>query len=49
MNETDVMVPRFLNTIAGAVGCTTAAGDPLDDFNAANNGNVTGRIASLIA
>ena len=49
VNETDVMVPKFLNTIGTAVGCTTATGDPLDDFNSANNGNVTGRIASLIA
>lgn len=49
VNETDVMVPKFLNTIGTAVGCTTATGDPLDDFNSANNGNVKGRIASLIA
>jgi uncharacterized protein DUF1552 len=49
VDETDVMLPKFLNTIGAAVGCTTSGGDPLDDFNAANNGNVTGQIASLIA
>jgi hypothetical protein len=49
VNEPDVEVPKFLNTIGAAVGCTTAAGDPLDDFNAANNGNITGHIASLVA
>ena len=30
-------------------GCTTGTGDPMEDFNSANNGNITGRIASLIA
>jgi Protein of unknown function (DUF1552) len=49
VHEPDVMVPKFLNTIGSAVGCTTATGDPLDDFNAGNNGQVTGRIASLLA
>ena len=49
VNETDVMVPKFLNTIGTAVGCTTRTGDPLENFNSANNGNITGRIASLIA
>jgi hypothetical protein len=42
-------VAQFLNTIGAAVGCKNAAGNPLDDFNASNNGNITGRIASLIA
>jgi hypothetical protein len=49
VNEPDVEVPKFLNTIGAAAGCTNADGDPLDDFNAANNGNITGQIASLIA
>jgi hypothetical protein len=49
VDETDVMVPKFLNTIGTAVGCRNPAGDSLDDFNSANNGNVTGRIASLVA
>jgi hypothetical protein len=49
VNEPDVEVPKFLNTIGAAVGCTTADGYPLDDFNSANNGNITGRIASLVA
>jgi hypothetical protein len=49
VNEPDVKLPKFLNTIGAAVGCTTAGGGPLDDFNSANNGNITGRIASLIA
>jgi hypothetical protein len=49
VNEFDVKVPKFLNTIGAAVGCTTADGHPLDNFNSANNGTITGRIASLIA
>jgi hypothetical protein len=49
VNEHDVKVPKFLNTIGAAVGCTTADKQPLDDFNSANNGNITGRIASLVA
>ncbi len=49
VDETDVMVPKFLNTIGTAVGCTTSTGNPLENFNAASNGNITGRIASLVA
>ncbi len=49
VNEPDVKVPQFLNTIGAAVGCTNADGEPLDDFNSASNGTITGRIASLIA
>jgi hypothetical protein len=49
VHEPDAKVPKFLNTIGAAVGCRTAGGAPLDDFNSANNGNIAGRIASLIA
>ena len=49
VNESGVKVPKFLNAIGAAVGCTTAAGQPLDDFNFANNGNIGGRIGSLVA
>lgn len=49
VNESDVALPKFLNTIGAAVGCRSAGGGPLDDFNSANNGNITGRIASLVA
>lgn len=48
-NETGQEVVKLLNTIGAAVGCKSSAGGPLDDFNAGNNGNIKGRLASLVA
>lgn len=41
-------VVKLLNTLGAAVGLKNAAGTPLDDFNADNNGNITGRLGALI-
>lgn len=43
-----VPIVKWLNTIGAAVGATGAAGQPLDDFNAANNGNVRGHIPGML-
>lgn len=48
-DETGQAVVKLLNTIGAAVGCKSSAGGPLDDFNASNNGNISGRLASLVA
>lgn len=48
-NESGQPVVKLLNTIGAAVGCKSATGGPLDDFNASNNGNLRGRLTSLIA
>jgi hypothetical protein len=48
-NEDGMELVKLLNTIGAAVGCKNASGGLLDDFNADNNGNLTGRIASLLA
>lgn len=39
---------KLLNTIGAAVGCKNAAGGPLDDFNADNNGGIRGRFNQLV-
>lgn len=48
-HENGRQVVKLLNTIGAAVGCTNAAGEPIDDFNASNNGNIRGRLVSLVA
>jgi hypothetical protein len=48
-NESGQLLVKLLNTIGAAVGCKNASGEPLDDFNASNNGNVRGRLTSLVA
>ena len=47
-DETGQPVVKLLNTIGAAVGCKNAAGGPLDDFNANNNGNLRGRLDALV-
>jgi hypothetical protein len=47
-NVSNEPVAKLLNTIGAAVGVKNAAGAPLDDFNAANNGNIVGRLTSLV-
>jgi hypothetical protein len=41
-------VVKLLNTLGAAVGLKNAANAPLDDFNADNNGGITGRLMSLV-
>ena len=48
-NESGQAVVKLLNTIGAAVGCKSSTGGPLDDFNASNNGDVRGRLTSLVA
>ncbi len=49
LDATGQYLVRLLNTIGAAVGCKSASGEPLDDFNADNNGNLSGRLTSLVA
>ncbi len=48
-DESGQPLVKLLNTIGAAVGCKNGAGEPLDDFNASNNGNLRGRLDSLVA
>lgn len=47
VNEPGTYLVKFLNTIGAAVGLKNAAGNPLDDFNADNNGGRQGRLPSI--
>jgi Protein of unknown function (DUF1552) len=47
-NEDGQYLVKLLNTIGAAVGCKSATGGPLDDFNAGNNGGIRGRLDSLV-
>lgn len=48
-DENGQAVVKLLNTIGAAVGCKSSTGGPLDDFNASNNGDIRGRLTSLVA
>jgi Protein of unknown function (DUF1552) len=48
LNEPNTPVVKLLNSIGAAVGLKNAAGGPLDDLNADNNGGIKGRISSIV-
>ncbi len=49
VDATGSEVVKLLNTIGAAVGCRSSSGGALDDFNAENNGGITGRLGALVA